>query len=129
MQPTPNAPEAVDFDDLMRANIAQVFNERNPQKRLAALDALWSAQPVLYEHDAAITGAEEISANLTALQARLPAGTTFTPVGKAIGHHASAILKWQASVPGQQAHTTGTDVALFENGRIHRLYVFLDPRS
>lgn len=119
--------DAVDFDGLLHANIAQVFNERDPHKRLAALRALWSDEPVLYEPHAAFSGAEDISANLSALQARLPAGTTFTPVGTALGHHDGAILKWRASAPGQQAHTTGTDVAFFKAGRIHRLYVFLDP--
>jgi len=129
-----NTAQPVDFDGLLRANMAQVFNERDPVKRLAALDCgfnrLWTDQPVLYEHEAAISGAEAISANLSALHQRLPDGTVFTPVGRATVHHGCALLKWSASAPGRSVHTTGTDVAFVRDGRIHRLHVFLDsPRS
>jgi hypothetical protein len=115
------------YDTLLRANVARVFNERDSQRRLAAMAELWSPDPILYERDALLVGVQNISGHLDELHRRLPAGTVFEPTGQVVGHHGTAILKWKAHANGHRTHTTGTDVVFVQDGRIHRLYVFLDP--
>lgn len=38
-------------------------------------------------------------------------------------------LRWQSEPPNGPVAVTGMDVVHFENGRIHSLYVFLDPKG
>ena len=51
----------------------------------------------------------------------------FNAAGPAIGHHNIGRLKWRSGPPDGPAAVTGMDVAHFEQGRIHSLYVFLEP--
>ncbi len=115
-----------DYDALLRANIARVFNERDDARRMAAMADLWSENPIMYEAEEAFAGREAVSRNVAELHARLPAGTVFTPLAPAIGHHDTAILRWSAAVPGETPHVFGTDMAHLADGRIDRLYVFLE---
>ena len=128
--PQPHLPlEDADFDTLMRAHLARVFTERNPERRLAALEDLYAEDATLFEPQTAATGRQAISDAVDALQASMPPGFTFTPAGPAIGHHGLAQLHWRAGPPGGPAAVTGTDVARVEGGRIRALHVFLDPKS
>ncbi len=111
---------------LLHGNIEQVFNERDATKRLAAMAQLWSAEPMMFEPGEVLSGREMISATVSTLQARLPAGTRFTPAGPVTGHHDLYILPWQASQLDQPPHTLGRDVVVLKDGAIDRLWVFLD---
>lgn len=115
-----------DYDALLRANIARVFNERDDARRMAAIADLWSENPVMYEDEDAFFGRAAVSSNVAGLHARLPNGTVFTPVAPAIGHHDTALLRWSAATPGETPHIFGTDMAMLADGRIDRLYVFLE---
>jgi hypothetical protein len=119
--------ETIDFDALMRANLARVFGERDRGRRRAALEELYTADAKLYEPDNVFTGRDAISGAVDALIARLPPEFGFSPVGIAVGHHGLGRLFWRAGPPGGPAVVTGTDVAQVEAGRIKSLHVFLDP--
>ena len=108
--------QSIDYDNLMQANLARVFGERD------ADDA------TLYEPpDAAATGHAAISQAVEALLANLPPNFVFTAIGPAVGHHGMGRLRWQSGPPDGPAAVTGTDVAQIEGGRIQTLHVFLDP--
>ena len=51
----------------------------------------------------------------------------FVPEGRAVGHHGLAVLRWHAGPKGGPVAVTGTDAAEIEGGRIHRLWVLLNP--
>jgi len=119
--------ETIDFDALMKANLARVFGERDRGRRRAALDELYTADAKLYEPDNVFAGRDAINGAVDALIARLPPGFVFTPNGIAVGHHGLGRLTWRAGPPGGPAAVTGTDVAQVEAGRIKSLHVFLDP--
>lgn len=129
--PNPGGTEAtgdpIDFDALLQAHLAGVFNERDPARRRAALKQLYTEDATLFEPGTAVTGHDAISAAVDALQASLPREFVFTALGPAVGHHGVARLRWSAGPPGGPAAVTGTDVAHIENGRIKSLYVLLDP--
>jgi hypothetical protein len=119
--------ETVNFDALMRANVARVFGERDVGRRRAALDELYTADAKLYEPDRVITGRDAICGAVEELIARLPPTVVFTPVGIALGHHGLGWLAWRAAAPGGAAVVTGADVVQVEAGRIKSLHVLLDP--
>jgi SnoaL-like domain len=123
------AADGSDLDALMQANIVRVFNERNPDRRGAALRELYTENATLCDPETVATGREAISEAIDSLHRMLPPGFVFTATGHAVGHNGAARLFWQAGPPGGAAAITGTDVAHIENGRIKLLYVFVDPRA
>jgi SnoaL-like domain len=119
--------ETVNFDALMRANLARVFGERDGHRRRAALEELYTADAKLYEPDKEFAGRDAICGAVDALIARLPPEFAFIPIGIAVGHHGLGRLAWRAAPPGGAAVVTGTDVVQVEAGRIKSLHVLLDP--
>ncbi|GGF71301.1 hypothetical protein GCM10007301_33800 [Azorhizobium oxalatiphilum] len=114
---------------LLRANIERVLNERDEARRLKALSELWADDAVMFEADEVFSGQKAISDNVGALLARLPAGTLFRPASAPVVNHEAALLRWTAGSDPAKPAVTGTDLAFIENGRIRKLYVFLDPRN
>jgi hypothetical protein len=121
------APDGSEFDALLQGNIARVFNERDPDRRLAALDELYTENATLCDPETAATGRKAISEAIDSLHRMLPPAFTFTSAGHAVGHNGAARLFWRAGPPDGPVAVTGIDVAFIENGRIKLLYVFVDP--
>jgi hypothetical protein len=124
---TDRPPLSVNFDALMQAHLARIFNERDGGRRMDALKELYANDATLFEPHAAVTGYAAISGAVDALQASLPPDFVFTAAGIAVGHNGVARLHWRAGPPNGPVAVTGTDVAQVENGRIKALYVFVDP--
>jgi len=122
---TPEAP--IDYDRLMQANLARVFGERDPGRRIEAIRELYGEDAVLHEPHASVRGHAAISEAVTALLASLPLGFVFSAAAPAVGHHGVGRLQWRSGPPDGPVTVTGTDVAHFEGGLIRALYVFLDP--
>ena len=122
-------PEAsVDYDRLMRANLANVFNERDAGRRIRAIAELYAEGAALYEPpDTAAEGHAAISEAVTRLLASMPPEFAFTANGPALGHHGIGRLRWQAGPPNGPVAVNGMDVAHFQDGRIHSLHVFIEP--
>jgi SnoaL-like domain len=117
----------LDYNALMQANLTQVFGERDTSRRLKAIGQLYLPDATLYEPDAEAKGHVAINHAVDELLSHLPPTFAFTADGPAVGHHNIGRLRWKAGPPNGPVAVTGTDVAHFENGRIHSLYVFLDP--
>ena len=111
----------------MQANIVRVFNERNSDRRRAALGELYAEDATLYDPETVATGREAISGAVDNLLLSLPPDFVFTATGHAVGHNGAARLFWRAGPPHGPVAVTGTDVAHIEDGRIKLLYVFVDP--
>src|SRR6202051_4394531 len=119
--------EVVDYNRLMQANLTRVFNEHDAGRRIVAIRELYAEDAVLYEPDASAKGHSAISEAVTTLLAHMPPNFVFSAAGPAIGHHNIGRLKWRSGPPEGPPAITGMDVAHFEHGRIHSLYVFLEP--
>ena len=123
------ASKSVNYDGLMRANLARVFGEHNADQRIKAIRELYAEDAVLHEpHDSA-KGHAAINEAVTSLLASLPTGFVFSPIGPAMGHHNMGRLKWQSGPPGGPPVVTGMDIAHFEGDLIHSLFVFLEPND
>jgi len=124
---TTGVADAIDLDALMQANIVRVFNERNSDRRRAALGELYAEDATLYDPETVATGREAISGAVDTLHLSLPQDFVFTATGHAVGHNGAARLFWRVGPPNGPVAVTGTDVAHIEDGRIKLLYVFVDP--
>lgn len=114
-----------DYDQLLRANLERVFNERDMVKRNAALAALYVADPILYEPTAIVRGQAAISEVVAKLLQEFGPEFRFVPDGVAVGHHGVAVLHWRSSPSGPHA-VTGMDTAEVVDGKIARLWVLLN---
>lgn len=121
---------ATDYDRLMQANLASVFNERDAGKRIGAIGELYVEDAALYEPpDMAAEGHAAISEAVTRLLAGLPTDFAFTATEPALGHHGLGRLRWQAGPPNGPIAVSGMDIARVRNGRIHSLHVFIEPTT
>ena len=128
MSNQPGAP--IEYDRLMQANLARVFNERDEGQRISAVRELYVEGAVLYEPpDTAAEGHAAISEAVTRLLASLPPDFAFTATGSTLGHHGIGRLRWQAGPPNGPAAVIGMDIAHIEEGRIHSLHVFIEPTA
>jgi hypothetical protein len=116
-----------DYEKLMKANLASVFNERDAEKRLVAIGELYAQDAVLNEPERSVAGHAEISDTVTALLADFPPDFVFTATAPAVGHHGIGYLRWRAGSPAGPAIFTGMDIAHFKDGVITALYVFIEP--
>jgi hypothetical protein len=119
--------ESIDYDALMQANASRVFSERDPALRLHAIRELYAGDAVLTEPEGVFKGETAISDAVTELLSKLPPTFSFKAIGAAIGHHGVGRLLWKAGPPNGPPAITGMDIAHFKDGRIERLFVFLDP--
>ncbi|MDG3442494.1 nuclear transport factor 2 family protein [Nitrospirillum amazonense] len=118
-----------DYNVLLRANLERVFNERDPDQRALAMADLYVNDPIMFEPDGVVRGRDAISATAGRLLDQFGPTFSFAPEGTAVGHHGLAVLRWHAGPEGGPVAVTGADAAEFENGKIARLWVLLDPEK
>jgi len=116
----------IDYDHLLRSNLERVFNERDDDKRRAAIAELFVEEPVMYEPTNIVRGRADISDVAGKLLAQFGPTFRFVPDGVAVGHHGLAHLAWQAGPEHGPVAVTGADVAEIESGKIARLWVLLN---
>lgn len=117
----------IDYDGLMQANLQHVFGEHDEGQRMRAIRVLYAEDAVLNEPHASAEGQIAISAAVTELLASLPSGFIFRAQGPAVGHSGLGRLNWSCGPQDGPAAVTGMDIAHFRDGRIHSLFVFVDP--
>lgn len=113
----PSTPvSTLDYDGLMRANLMQVFSERDAERRLSAIRTLYAADAVLNEPHGSAKGHGDINDAVTALLASLPADFVFQALAPAIGHHGVGTLHWRSGPSGARlpspawmSHTSRTE--------------------
>jgi hypothetical protein len=119
---------ATDYDCLMQANLAKVFNERDRGARIRAIAELYAEDAMLYEPpDTAVKGHIAILEAVTRLLSGLPPDFAFTATGPALGHHGIGRLRWHAGPRNGPVAVSGMDIAGIRNGQIHSLHVFIEP--
>ncbi|QIP03925.1 nuclear transport factor 2 family protein [Bradyrhizobium symbiodeficiens] len=116
----------IDFDHLLRSNLERVFNERDDDKRRAAIAELFVEEPIMYEPTNIVRGREDISRVAGDLLKQFGPTFRFVPDGAAVGHHGLGHLAWHAGPEHGPVAVTGTDVAEIESGKISRLWVLLN---
>lgn len=112
-------------EQLMHRSLLEVFNERDADRRAAAIAAVYTPDVTFHEPDAAIHGPAALGVRVQQLLDRAP-GWVFQPSGTASVNHDLGRLTWRFGPEGGPAVVTGMDVAIVDAGRIRALYVFID---
>jgi len=115
--------------ELMVRNLSEVFSERDPDRRIEAVRAIYAEDATFYEGKHAFVGWIAISAQVSKLLTTLPPDFVFSPAMPPSRNHDLGRMPWQLGKPGGAVAGRGMDVALFADGKIRALYVFLEDRS
>jgi hypothetical protein len=113
-----------DVEQLMHANLLEVFGERDAAKRRAAVERTYSADVVFADPDAVVTGHDALDAKAGGLLDASPE-FVFSPDGPVRVNHDLGYLGWTLGPAGQPPVVRGVDIALVENGLIAKLWTFL----
>jgi len=114
--------------DLMRRNLLDVFNERDPERRNAAIALTYDQDVVWHEPDRVIRGREALVQRATELLAETP-GWVFRPDGPVSVNDDLGHLGFQYGPAGQPPVLTGMDIARCKDGVIMELYTFVNGSS
>jgi hypothetical protein len=111
---------------LMTRSLLDVFNQRDPKQRAAAVAEVYSPDIVFYEVDATTTGRVALVTRVQQLLDGVP-GLTFKPVGEPALNHDVGRQPWTLGPPDGPPVVFGTDIARITDNHISALYVFVEP--
>lgn len=114
-----------DFDDVIGRYIAS-WNERDPQRRRAAIEQLWTEDATYTDPLADVAGRDAIDGMIAAVQGQFP-DFSFRLGGPVDAHHHIGRFTWELGPEGGEAVVVGFDVAVLDDtGRIKSVLGFLD---
>jgi hypothetical protein len=114
---------------LMEQNLYQVMNERDSAKRRVAMENIYAAEATFFEVDEVATGYDAVNAIIQSILEKMPADFVFHTTKPVTENHNVGRMSWGVGPTNGPDVVTGMDIALFKDGRIQSLYVFLDERE
>ena len=112
------------IEQLMHANLLEVFNQRDGERRRAAIGRTYAPEVRFSDPDEVVEGHEALDAKAQKLLDGAP-GFVFTPAGPIQVNHDLGYLAWNFGPAGQPPVARGTDIALVTDGLITSLYTLL----
>ena len=113
-------------ETLMIRNLHEVFGERDPARRMTAIEAIYDRDCLFSDPFARHVGHRGLDDAVVALQAQFP-DHVFSQIGGVDALQDSGRLAWAFGPPHEPRRITGLDVVVVNAGRISALYTFLDP--
>ena len=111
-------------EELMRANLLEVFNERDGDRRRVAIARTYTADVRFSDPDEVVEGHEALDAKAGKILAEAP-GFVFTAAGAVRVNHDLGYLAWNFGPPGSPPVVRGIDIALVADGLIASIYTLL----
>jgi hypothetical protein len=119
---------ATSIEDLMTQNISAVFDERDAARRRAAIEALYAPDATMHDPEGANVGWDGIAAAVARVQPDAPE-LSFSVVSGPEAIDDLGRVGWALGAPGAPPVVRGTDIAIVRDGRIVKLYTFLEASS
>jgi len=115
---------------LMERNVFEIFGERDPSRRRAAIAELYDDDCAMYDTEVESVGQPAISDRVDGILGESPPGFSFSLAAPAEVIHDLGRVRWQMGPAGAPPVVRGMDVALFANERIRTPYTFVEaPRT
>lgn len=113
-------------EQLMQANLLEVFNQRDAGQRRAAISRTYAPGVRFADPDEVVQGHEALDAKAQKILDGAP-GFVFTPAGPVQASHDLGYLPWNFGPEGQPPAVRGVDIALTADGLITSIYTLLLP--
>ena len=114
--------------ELLEESIVRVWNERDADRRLLALEDLYHQDATIYEPARTVTGLGAISDVVGEVLAGMPPGFKFRVIGPTLGHHGVSVTRWEGGPP-DTVIVSGSDVVRARDGKIFEHFFYFDPRE
>ncbi|MHA4846456.1 nuclear transport factor 2 family protein [Flavitalea antarctica] len=111
---------------LMEQNLIQVWSERDASNRMKSIHAIYAAESTLYHVGHQTTGYAAINESVNNVLANVPHEFNFFQLKPVVINNNAGRLIWGLGPAVDSIVATGMDIAVFEDGKIKSLYVFLD---
>jgi hypothetical protein len=108
----------------MRANLHDVFAERDDDRRRAAIAVVYTDDVVFTDPDGSVSGHVALDQKVRSLLERTP-GFVFTEVGPLYSSAENGCQAWQFGPDGAPPVVRGVDIASIRDGRISALNTLL----
>ncbi|NUW45874.1 nuclear transport factor 2 family protein [Nonomuraea rhodomycinica] len=119
----------MNYTDLIHRFIDAV-NDTDAVRRRATIEEILTPDCTYTDPEIAVEGHDALDAAFATLQRRVPPGFRFSLTAPVDVHHHQARLFWRFGDPEVAAPAaTGSDVAVFADGRIRHLYAFFDAAN
>lgn len=112
------------FITLMRANLLEVFGERDPSKRLEAIHRTYTDDVVFADAEGVVQGYDALNAKAQQILDGAP-GFVFRPAGEIYPVQDLGYLAWQFGPEGADPVVTGADMGFVRDGRLAKVYTVL----
>jgi hypothetical protein len=113
--------------ELLMRNFNEIFIELDPVKRAALLAESYTEDCLWIHPGGRIVGREGINDAATEIRKHF-AQYRYTVTSEIQVMHNVATCRWGSGMPGQPFHYTGTDFLEEADGRVLRLYTFIDQK-
>jgi SnoaL-like domain len=110
--------------ELLLDNLFAVFNVRDPERRMEAIERNYTEDVIWTEPDRTNNGRQAMNERAQELLDGLP-GFVFTAAGPVHVSRDLGVLAFNMGVPEQSPAVSGLDVALVRDGQVARLYTLL----
>ena len=116
---------------LLEDSLLIIWNDRNPDRRLKAMEMVYAADIHFYESNSgnAIVGHQAINELISKLQAEWPAEFKFQLNKQSQVNHFIQVIFWNLGPQDGPVAATGMDVAIVENELIKSLHLFLENQT
>jgi hypothetical protein len=115
---------AIDMESLMRANLLDVFGERDGSKRRSVIDRIYSEHVEFSDSDEVTRGRDALDAKAQRILDEAP-GFVFRAAGPTYVANDMGYLAWEFGPEGADPVVRGFDVALIEGEVIAKVYTVL----
>lgn len=114
--------------ELMEANLLEVFNERDAQRRTAAIERTYAPNVRWTDDEGIVVGHDALNTKAIALQSQLE-GLVFTNAGPVHQTLGFGYLAWELGPDGGEPVAAGFDVALVRDNLIAELYTVITSQA
>ncbi|MCX4091772.1 nuclear transport factor 2 family protein [Nocardia sp. alder85J] len=112
--------------DLLHRNLLDVFDQRDRSTRRAVIAELFAPDARFVDHDGSVVGHVAIDAAAERVLTAFPQ-LHFAAAGAPSSVGDLGRLDWELRTADDVARVRGTDVATVADGRITRLWTFVEP--
>lgn len=112
------------IETLMHANLFEVFGERDPERRRAAIARTYAEDVQFVDPEGTVVGHEALDAKAQQLLDRAP-DFVFSAAGPIYELQDLGYLAWNLGPEGQPPVVTGMDIGFVVDGRIAKMYTIL----
>jgi len=117
-----------DARELLHSNLHEVFSERDPERRWAAIERTYTKDVTFIDPEGEFVGRQALSDQAQKLLDGLPAGFVFEEDGPQYVGTDTAALAWRFGPPGTPV-ARGIDILTIRDGRVSTVRTLIAPET